>query len=56
MFNDDARPRPTRMLVSSGQKQVRESYVNSINSDDKPVPFESFDSKPGTFLKMLSRQ
>ena len=54
-MSNDPRPRPTRVLVSSGQQPIRESFMNSVNSDDKPVPFESFDSRPGTFLKILSR-
>lgn len=44
-----------RLVSGNPQTKLRDSML-TVTSDDKPVPFESFESKPGTFLKVLSKR
>jgi hypothetical protein len=44
-----------KLSIKLGNNQ-RDSHLASVHSDDKPVPFESFESKPGCFLKILSKR
>jgi|LakMenE18May11ns_1017448.scaffolds.fasta_scaffold8479072_1 hypothetical protein len=34
----------------------QESLSNSQESDDKPVPFESFEAGPGAFLRIVDKK
>jgi hypothetical protein len=42
--------------MSQKKFKGKESLVASVLSDDKPVPFESFESKSGVFIKMIKKR